>query len=59
MGFVLNLDTVNIWEIMKSARAATQFSTIYRQQTLPYQFNEKEIIKLKQNNKDSLSCVPS
>ena len=33
MAFFLNLDTVNTWEIMKSARAVTQFSTIYRQQT--------------------------
>ena len=51
MDFFLNLDKVNTWEIIKSARAATQFSTIYRQQhTLPYQFNEK-YIKMIQNNK--------
>ena len=44
MGFFHNLDTVNPWEIIKSAWAVTQFNTIYRQQTsLPYQFNEKEI----------------
>ena len=46
MAFVVNLDTVNIWEIMKSARAVTQFSTISyklgKKHALPYQFNEKE-----------------
>ena len=46
MGFFHNLDTVNIWEIMKSAWAVTQFSTISyklgKKHALPYQFNEKE-----------------
>ena len=46
MGFVLNLDTVNIWEIMKSVWAVTHFCTIFyklrQKHALPYQFNEKE-----------------